>query len=583
MSIFNFQDDQSLGRTISIDSSTVIVRVDDLDRLKRIHVNRLMATQSCSSGQYLIGIVSRVVRKPLDKDISQFNEDDLDLVDLPENNLVYLNLIGTLLDRDKKEKITFKRTLESLPEIDANCFAIEGKNLTEFMRIISNADQNKQQLHLGNYTLDTDAAAYLNGNKLFQRHAIVVGSTGSGKSWTTARLLEQVATLKQANGILFDLHGEYSTLKGDEYRHFKVAGSNDLGTNLGISDGILYLPYWLLGYEAMTSLFVERSDQNAPNQTMLMRECITQAKRDYLTTNKCDDLLDRFTVDSPIPFDLDQVGKALKLKNEEQVPSKVSNKQIKGDFNDKLGRMIARFESKCEDRRLGFMFEPNDECKKMDWLGRMVRSLICGRDSQDDSKGGIKIIDFSEVPSDILPLVVSLLARLIFTVMQWAKNESFTPVALFCDEAHLYIPKSTNESIANAISVGIFERIAKEGRKYGVGLVVISQRPSEVNLTVLSQCSNVIAMRLTNQDDQSVIRHLLPDKLGGFADLLPILDIGEALVVGDASMLPIRVQVAKPNHEPKSATIDFWDTWSDGKSEHDIDKAILAWRMQSVK
>ena len=141
------------------------------------------------------------------------------------------------------------------------------------MKVISNIDQDKPQLNLGHYTLDEKAEAYLNGNRLFQRHAIVVGSTGSGKSWTIARLLDQVATLKQANGILFDLHGEYSTLKGKEYRHFKVAGPSDRDNNKGLDENILYLPYWLLGYEAMTSLFVERSDQNAPNQTMLMRDC----------------------------------------------------------------------------------------------------------------------------------------------------------------------------------------------------------------------------------------------------------------------------------------------------------------------
>ena len=112
---------------------------------------------------------------------------------------------------------------------------------------------------------------------------------------------------------------------------------------------------------------------------------------------------------------------------------------------------------------------------------------------------------------------------------------------------------------------------------------MISQRPSEVNHTVLSQCNNVIAMRLTNQDDQSVIKHLLPDRLGSFGDLLPVLDIGEALVVGDASILPIRVRVAKPKCEPRSATVAFWDCWSDGKSNADVEKAILAWQRQSIQ
>lgn len=207
--------------------------------------------------------------------------------------------------------------------------------------------------------------------------------------------------------------------------------------------------------------------------------------------------------------------------------------------------------------------------------------MIGGRGSQEDGKGGIKIINFSEVPSDILPLMVSLIARLIFTVSQWTPPDNRHPIALFCDEAHLYIPERASSDSADEISVGIFERIAKEGRKYGVGLVVISQRPSEVNRTVLSQCNNVIAMRLTNGDDQSVIKRLLPDSLGGFGDLLPVLDIGEALVVGDASLLPTRVVVSGPRFKPNSATVDFWDRWRDAGPVAGTEDAVLSWRRQS--
>ena len=129
----------------------------------------------------------------------------------------------------------------------------------------------------------------------------------------------------------------------------------------------------------------------------------------------------------------------------------------------------------------------------------------------------------------------------------------------------------------------IFEKIAKEGRKYGVGLVVISQRPSEVNHTVLSQCNNLLTMRLTNAEDQSVVRRLLPDSLGGFSDVLPILDTGEALVVGDASLLPSRVRIQEPNSKPSSGTVDFWDKWSENEYEDGISDAVTAWRKQNLQ
>jgi uncharacterized protein len=213
----------------------------------------------------------------------------------------------------------------------------------------------------------------------------------------------------------------------------------------------------------------------------------------------------------------------------------------------------------------------------------MIHKLIGGRGAQPDTKGGIKIIDFSEVPSDVLPLMVSLLARVIFTTNQWTERSKRHPIALMCDEAHLYIPERASADSSDAVSVQIFERIAKEGRKYGIGLVVISQRPSEVNRTVLSQCSNVIAMRLTNGDDQAVIKRLLPDSLGSFGDLLPVLDTGEALVVGDASLLPTRVRVSKPSQEPDSQTVPFWDRWNDKEPKADTENAVMAWRRQSFK
>lgn len=156
------------------------------------------------------------------------------------------------------------------------------------------------------------------------------------------------------------------------------------------------------------------------------------------------------------------------------------------------------------------------------------------------------------------------------------------PIALLCDEAHLYIPNKTSFTGADDVSIEIFERIAKEGRKYGVSLVVISQRPSEVNKTILSQCSNYISMRLTNADDQGVIKKLLPDNLGGLSELLPTLDTGEALVVGDASLIPSRIRIAEPKQKPNSGTVDFWNRWQEDSQSSRIDIAIENWRKQNI-
>ena len=577
MGIFNYEDEEALGIVISVDTATVFVGVSDIDKLRRLQVNRLVLLQSSRPGEHLIGIVQKIVRSRNESTI--IDEDYADNEPYAEENVVRVALIGTHIDRQGNQIDIFKRTLETVPEIDANCFPVEGENLTAFMRVISGVAMDGQSLDLGTYTLDEAATAYLNGNKFFQRHAVIVGSTGSGKSWTTARVLEQIASLPNANAIVFDLHGEYSPLIEDGIRHFRIAGPAELDSGEDLSSGVIYLPYWLLAYESMISMFVDRSDQNAPNQTMLMSRTVTDAKKQFLYEGDHQDILDNFTVDSPIPFDLDNVLGELEELNKQMVPGARGPRQ--GPYYDKLSRLIARFENRLADRRLGFMFQGPEDTNELEWLNTFCSTLVGSTLDQPNMKGGVKIIDFSEVPSDILPLIVSLVARLTFSLQQWRVSDKRHAVAIFCDEAHLYIPERSRGDAASEVSIDIFERIAKEGRKYGVGLVVISQRPSEVNRTVLSQCNNVISMRLTNAEDQSVIRRLLPDSLGGFSELLPILDTGEALVVGDASLLPSRIRIAKPSHEPNSGTVDFWDEWSSSDAAGGIGAAVDAWRKQS--
>ena len=579
MSIFDFSDSEAFGSVISVDTTTVIIRVDNLERLKNLQVNRLAVLQSSKPGQHLIGVVVKITRKPDNRGLDEAELDDEELVP-NENNLVKITLIGTFSNQVGVNQDVFQRTLETVPEIDANCFSLEGNRLTRFMQVISGTKTDDPKLLLGHFTLDEKAVAYLNGNKLFQHHAVIVGSTGSGKSWTTARLLEQIAALPQANAVLFDIHGEYGPLKGNEFRHLRIAGPSDIGS--GLDNNVLHLPYWLLGYEALISMFVDRSDQNAPNQAMIMTRTIVNTKRAKLDHTEYKDILDNFTIDSPVPFDIDAILNELKKEDEKMVPSTKSGKK-QGPYHGKLGKMISRLEAKRDDRRLAFLFQPPPECMEMRWLERMVHTISAGHGAQNSQTGGIKIIDFSEVPSDILPLMVSLLAQTIFSASLWTDKAKRHPIAIMCDEAHLYIPERMQADSSDAVAVKIFERIAKEGRKYGIGLVVISQRPSEVNRTVISQCNNVIAMRLTSGNDQSVIKHLLPDSLGGFGDLLPVLDVGEALVVGDASLLPTRVRVAKPAMEPDSHTVAFWDHWNEKESKSDTQNAIRSWRRQSIR
>lgn len=601
--IFNCDNQEAFGEVFAVDTATVVVRVSDIEKLRRLQVNRLVWLQSSRPGEYLIGVVQKIVRSVRDErqtqlidadetidegtteeiELGQTINDNIDNVD----NTVRVALIGTHIDRRGTKRNIFVRTLETVPEIDARCFTIEGSTLTAFMQVISSVAEEGQRLDLGVYTLDDTASAYLNGNKFFQRHALIVGSTGSGKSWTVARIVEQVSQLTNANAIVFDLHGEYAPLAQAGLRHLRIAGPGDLATGDGLDKGVIYLPFWMLGYEAMTSIFVDRTDQNAPNQTRLMSNAIQTAKRRYLEDANHTDVLANFTIDSPIPFELDEIFNELTKLNEQMVPGARSEKQ--GPYFGKLSRLIDRLKIKRTDRRLGFLFQGPDETMEYEWLERFASILIGTSQIQPDfddhaerqGAKGVKIVDFSDVPSDILPLIVSLVARVAFFVNQWMPDARRCPIALFCDEAHLYISETTRDNAVHEISTGIFERIAKEGRKYGVGLVVISQRPSEVNRTVLSQCNNFVSMRLTNAVDQNIVRRLLPDRLDGFINQLAVLDTGESLVIGDASLLPSRIRVSEPAVKPASTTVDFWDSWADHQTSANIPGAVAGWRKQS--
>ncbi len=573
MTQFQFDEASYFGRVSAVDTSTVRIRVDDIDQLRTLQVNRLVAIRSSKPGQNLVGIVQRIVRTGVGSAMIRDELGEEGEEQRTEENSVRVALVGTIIGRTGDERSVFRRTLESVPEIDAKCTKIEGEQLSEFMRVVSRAaSSGKESMCLGKYTLDEQADAFIDGNRFFQRHAVIVGSTGSGKSWTTATLLGQASLLKSASGILFDLHGEYSEIVTAGVDHCRVAGSGDLGESGG--ESILFTPYWMLSYELLSGLLIDRSDQNAPNQAMLIAKIVTELKKEYLEAGGHSDILANFTLDSPVPFRLTDLIERLEQLDTEMVSGARANSEKQGPYFGKLTRLVGRIKGRAADRRVGFMYAAPEHSTKIEWLAEQATKLM--------APGSVKIIDCSEVPSDLVPMVIGTICRLVLAVQQWTPKELRHPIALICEEAHLYIPARAQEDESGGAVTSVFGRIAKEGRKYGVGLVIISQRPSEVSRTVLSQCNNFVAMRLTNAEDQAVIRRLLPDSLGGFADLLPILDTGEAVMVGDACLLPSRIRIAEPPMKPASGTIEFWDEWQRVDAKVDIASAVHSLRCQRM-
>ena len=561
--IFNYDKKEIIGAVNSVDTGMSTAIINDDNTLSQLQVNQLLAVQSPKSGRFIIAMIIKIYRKASNTE----DEDSEDDVALAAFNQVRLVFVGEFIDKVGTRTNVFRRNVSAVPSIDAPCYKIEHDRLTNLMQSISSELVSSiNPLQIGKYTMDESSIAYLDADKLFQRHAAIVGSTGSGKSFCVARIVEQMAVLKHANGILFDIHGEYSTasFKRNGILQLKIATPSDLAVTDKLNKGILMVPYWLLNYEEMQALLLDRSDQNAPNQAMLFSREVLNEKETNVVGTAYDKII---TVDSPVAYDLHPIVEAFEKRDAEMVPGAKAGTEKQGPFYGKLTRFIQRINNKLSDKRMGFMFSLSDEELKQDWLNRFCEKLM-------DGHGGIKVIDMSEVPSDVLPLIIGLLARIVFSIQQWSTTENRHPIALICDEAHLYVQQAATLDAVAELGLRNFERIAKEGRKYGVGLVIISQRPSEVNRTVLSQCNNFISLRLTNVDDQNVIKRLLPDNLGNIADNLSLLDIAEAIIVGDSTLLPSRVKIDEPSIRPSSQTIPFWSMWANDNISQNLSEAI---------
>ena len=592
MTIFTFNEEQSIGEVRSVETSRITIRVTDGQRLQKARVGRLVAIQT-TGDEWLIGIVERVWRHPVELPTLDEGEVAEGAAAIQqEENGVAISLVGTYRARDGQRYNTFSRAVFALPEINRLVYPIEEKSLEDFMGILSASSKADATtpLKVGTYTLDGKASAYIDGDKLFQRHSALLGSTGSGKSFTVASILEQTAQLPHANVVVLDLHGEYSSMKFAS--HYRIAGIADIKAK---KDGAIFLPFWLLTYDEMQSVFVDRSGNNAPNQAIALMDSVIELKRSAIDALGKPELLEGFTVDTPVPYRLADLVSSLDFKNDEAIDTgetyasgvrKGQPKTEKGPMNGQLSRFLVRLKTKMSDRRYAFMYQAPAEYETYEALHDLAKKLLGTGNVKDGVNPGIKIIDFSEVPSDILPVVVGLVGRLIYQIQFWSSpgedGDARHPIVIVCDEAHLYLPSGaalTGPLEKRALEN--YERIAKEGRKYGVSLMVVSQRPSDVSTTILSQCSNIISLRLANKTDQAVVKQLLPESMEGLMEVLPTLDVGEAVVVGDATLLPTRIKMSKPKHEPRSATIPFWTRWATPKAEVDLVAAVENMRRQS--
>jgi len=320
-------------------------------------------------------------------------------------------------------------------------------------------------------------------------------------------------------------------------------------------------------YSELCDLLIEHSEREATNQTAFFRDCLLEGRQTENRTATPALGLARVTVDTPIYFSLDDILTKVRAKNVERV----GNRQgpMFGDFD----RFLMRIESKLNDVRYDFLLKPRNRTTSAS-LSNLLRDFV----GLGEPKRDVTVIDLSSVPFDVRPTVAAQIGRLAFEFNYWNPQYREFPILLICEEAHVYIPRANESQFAGARKS--MERIAKEGRKYGVGLSVVSQRPHEVSETVLAQCGTFICLRITNPDDQGYVRSLVPESEGDLVNILAGLGRGEALVLGEAVPLPTRVQFDKPSPAPNSDDVDFYTKWKDGPDDLNVDEIVNRWRKQ---
>ena len=431
----------------------------------------------------------------------------------------------------------------------------------------------------------------VDGDKFFNKHFAIVGSTGSGKSHTVAKILQNAVMekntkydgLNNSHIIVFDIHSEYKKAFPD---------SNYIDVSQ------LKLPYWLMNGEELEEMFVETGENQAYNQISLLRRIITRNK--VIKNVGHDDV----SFDTAVYFSIREVLNALinlgketrNAKNNDLITISDGEKSFesdekkydnyftkvhefteqkngsvsKGTYNDgSLDKFISRIKNKINDKRMSFLFR--DDVIKMP-LENVLKNLL----GYGDDKSNITIFDLSGVPFEVLSITVSLISRLLFEcgyyMKQIHKNDCVAPLLLVYEEAHKYVPKA-NDAKYNSSRIAI-ERIAKEGRKYGVTLAIISQRPSEISETIFSQCSNFVVMRLTNPQDQNYVKRLLPDSLGDMTESLPSLGSGDAIIIGDSIVMPSIIEMDRCNPEPDSNDIKYFEEWKKKWRDIEFEKII---------
>ncbi len=489
----------------------------------------------------------------------------------------------------------FERGVSQYPTIEDEVHLVSPQD----MRVIYGSTKEERAITVGHIAATSGISGNLDLGRLVTRHSAVVGSTGSGKSNILAVLLEAIATqgFPAARVLVIDPHGEYGSAVGQYGRVFRIKPDKSKG------ELPLYVPFWALPFDELQAIAL---GQMQPMAETAVRDEVT-ARKKAATVNLVDKPPDAvITADSPIPFslkklwfDLDDFERRTFKKDRETPcektqdgdpenlvpnqyppPNPASKEPYAHPRQRNIGKQLELLRSRLQDSRFSFLFQPGEDLlpnldgdTKGD-LHDLVQSWI-GHDKP------LTVLDVSGLPPEVLSTVVGTLIRIVYDLLYWAFDLPISgrnqPLLIVLEEAHIFLPEGGDSAAHRTIA-----RIAKEGRKYGVGLCVVTQRPGEIESTVLSQCGTMIALRLTNSADRTKVEGAMPDDLGALSGMLPALRTGEGIVLGEAMPIPSRIQFFKARKRPRGDDPEMPEAWRKKRPNADQYKSALNnWRHQT--
>ena len=559
-----------LGKIIKVDSNAVEVEIStDMPSSSPVINGKIYKLGQIGTFVKIIagnistfGLVESVSNTPS-------NVDDITELSNKGNRYLTVHLVGEKVGNQK-----FEKGIGLYPTINDEVHIVTDEDLYDIYGKAENVEDGL--LAIGKHASSDNLDVYLDIHKLVLRHSAILGSTGSGKSNSVVAILKQICNqMHNSRILLIDPHGEYASA----FPTAKVF-------RIGDQKNPLYIPFWLMNFdELMYFLIGAKSNEDQKPEYRRFREIITQSKKANCHLKAGDVNPNFITADSPIPFNIrkiwydinrelnatykfagenDQIGInecLVKEGNPDNLepaqfePYSMSNQAPYKSKKQGMYSYEKKLLARLKDSRYDFMFYPGDY--KDENSAKDLHNLLLDWIGGDER---LAILDLSNVPFEVMDITVGLITRFVYDSMFWGRNEPNTgrnrPLLIAYEEAHSYLGKDDTIYARDAV-----ERIFKEGRKFGLGAVVISQRPSELSETILAQIGTFIALRLTNSSDQSIVKSMAPDNMNSLINLLPALRIGEAVVVGEAINIPTRVRLPLQSPRPDSSDPKLVKSW----------------------